>query len=286
MTVLIYTPTYADGPHPETLRSVSQQTYTDYVHEVSWHNPYPGRNMANVVAQYQRAQEMILAGEYEALLTVEHDMILPPDALEKLMATDAPVVYGVYMLRHGTATLNAWQKIGNRNIGMSLSLYPKEVEKAKKAGAWEVSGTGWGCTLIRRKVLERLTVHSNSETDAGDITFSTDCLRAGIKMLARFDVECGHIEPNGNVLYPFGPKGVAVVGRVIAMVDVTVNVNGQSLAMKRGRYYTLPLEVAHEASRAGYVRITNDETVETADATPEREVATPKRTRKAKNAIS
>lgn len=257
MTVLIYTPTYGDGPRLEMMESVSLQTFTDYDHEVSWNNPLPERDNANVVAEYQRAREMCLAGGYDALLTIEHDMIIPPNTIEKLYNTDAPVVYGVYMLRHGTPTLNAWQYVNNRNLGMSLSLYPNEVKKAHSQGWIEVCGTGWGCTLIRREVLERLTIHSAGGKDAGDLTFSTECLRNGFRQIARFDVPCGHILPDGKVL-EVGETG-GIVNRVYALIDVTVNVDGQSLAMKKGRYYTVPLTVGQELQRAGYVRITNDD---------------------------
>lgn len=278
MSLLIFTATYGDGPRPETVRSVSQQTYTDYVYEVSYHNPFPGeRNMANIVAQYQRARQMCLAGNYEALLTVEHDMAIPPDAVQKLYETDAPVVYGVYMLRHNSHTLNAWQYVNNRNMGMSLSLYPKELKAARAKGWAQVSGVGWGCTLIRREVLERLTVHSNGGGDAGDLAFATDCLRAGIKMIARFDVPCLHIEPDGTVLEPYRNGGI--VNRVYALTDVTVNVDGQSKPLRKGHYYSLPPDVAGDLQRAGYVRLTNDE-LETADAAPvQRETATPKQRR-------
>lgn len=256
VTILVFTPTFGDGPQPRTLVSVSQQTYTNYAYEISYHNPYPGeRNFANVVAQYQRAWQMALAGGYDALVTVEHDMILPPDALEKLNNTDAGVVYGVYMLRHGVPTLSAWQYTGKRNMGMSLSLYPKVVEKARQQGWLEVCGVGWGCTLIRREVLQRLTVHCNDEHDAGDLGFATDCIRSGIRQIARFDVLCGHITPEG-VLMPFENAGI--VSRVYALQDVTANVAGQSKPMKKGSYYTIPVNTANELARAGYVRITND----------------------------
>lgn len=272
MTILVYTPTIGDGPRAETLRSVSQQTFTDYDHEISWHNPFPGKKMQNVVAQYQRAQQICLAGGYDALLTVEHDMTLPPDAIQKLYYTDSPVVYGVYMLRHGTPTLNAWQYVGNRNLGMSLSLYPDEVRKATRRGWVEVCGTGWGCTLIRREVLERLQIHSASESDAGDITFSTECVRAGIKQIARFDVPCGHILPDGRVLEV--SKNMGIIARVYALQTFNALVDGQSIPMKQGRYYSIPLDIGEDLARAGYVRVTN-EGRETADATPEMETATP-----------
>lgn len=276
MTILIFTPT-DNGPHPDCLASVSQLTYKDVHHEVSWlTDPLPGRDMRNVVRQYQKAWKMALEGGYDALLTVEHDMIIPPDTIEKLVDTDSPVVYGVYMLRHGTKTLNAWRYENNRNMGMSLSLYPKEVAKARKQGWIEVCGVGWGCTLIRRQVLEKISVRENVQ-DAGDVGFASDCIRRGFRQIARFDTLCGHIEPDGNVLWPFA-KGNGMIARVLALQDVTVRANGQSLVMKKGRYYSLPVDEGRELARVGYVQIANDET-----AVDNREVATdPKPTKRSK----
>ena len=257
MTLLIFTPTFGDGPMPKMMGSVSQQTFTDYVHEVSYHNPYPGQKMRNVLAQYQRGQQLCLAGEYDAMLTVEHDMVLPPDAIEKLLDTDADVVYGTYMLRHGTPCLNAWQYVNDRNLGMSLSLYPNELRKLQAAGQGRVSGVGWGCTLIRRNVLERMAIRGAGDSDAGDMGFATDCLHAGIEMIARFDVQCGHYHANGELL-EIG-SGMGIVNRVLALATFNANINGQSLEMKKDRYYSIPPANAASLQRAGYVKITNDD---------------------------
>lgn len=47
--------------------------------------------------------------------------------------------------------------------------------------------------------------------------------------------------------------------RVLAKSNVNVNANGQTIAMKIGRYYSLPPDVASDLERAGYGVITNDD---------------------------
>lgn len=260
MRLLVYTPTIGDEMRAETRASIeSQITDIEFDWEIGFHNPFQGVDFSktkNVVAQYQRAQEMCLAGGYDALLTVEHDMIIPPDTIGKLCATDALVVYGIYMLRHGTPCLNAWQYINKANLGMSLSLYPDEIKEAREQGWWEVCGTGWGCTLIRREVLESYKIHSKGDQDAGDISFAHHCVKAGIRQIARFDVPCGHILPDGFVLDPY--KNGGIVSRVEALVAMNALVGGVSMPLKQGRYYTMPPDDARDLQRAGYVRITND----------------------------
>jgi len=255
VTVLLFTPTIGEQMRPQTVESIyAQQTEIPFDYEIGRHNPFPGDKKKNVVAQYQRAFEMARAGNYDALMTVEDDMVIPPDAIEKLRATDAGIVYGVYVLRHGTRTLSAWRYENKTNMGMSLSLYPAEVQRAWRRGWIKVSGVGWGCTLIRRQVFERFNVRDNPG-DAGDISLATDCIRAGIEQIARFDVPCLHIEPDGNVLDP--KKNGGVVVRVLALQTFVAGVGGASVPMKKDRYYTVPVESGYELQRAGYVRITN-----------------------------
>ena len=248
--VLIYTATIGDQMRAETKASIEAQvTDVDITWEVGKHNPYPGEKMKNVVAQYQRARQMALEGGYDALLTVEDDMVIPSHAVQRLWDSSGAIVYGVYMLRHGTKTLSAWQYINDSALGMSLSLYPDEVRKYWAQGWARVCGVGWGCTLIRREVLERVQIYSAEPTDAGDLTFARNCQDAGFVSIARFDVPCLHIEPDGNVLDP--RKNDGTVSRVYALTDLVANVGGSSLPMKKGRYYTVPNEIGSELARAG-----------------------------------
>lgn len=257
--LLVYTPTYDDLLRPETVQSIdAQRTNVRFIARIGRYNPYPGRDMRNVVAQYQQARQQMLAGGFDGLLTVEHDMILPDHAIETLWHSPGDVVYGVYMLRHGTMALNAWRYENRKGLGMSLSLYPGELAQMRKRGWGEVCGVGWGCTLMRRQVLERIDFHQNEASDAGDLAFAFDCVRAGVRQVARFDVPCGHVMPDGTVLMPFGRNG-GIVNRVLAQANVNINVNGQTQSLIRGRYYSLSPETADELVRAGYVVITNDD---------------------------
>lgn len=252
--LLIFTPTYDDLLRPETVASVETQQFDG---EVDWvineENPYPGRDMRNVCVQFQSGRQMALEGGYDAMLSVEHDMVLPPGAVQALYDTDAPVVYAVYALRHGSSVVNLFRKEGSKNIGMSLSLFPAELKRAREQGTVEVSGAGFGCTLFRREALERAPFRFN--THAPDIPFAVDCLHRGILQIGRADVSCGHIH-NNVILNPW--SGGGVIARVLALQDMTANVDGESKSLKHGRYYSIPVHVATELQRAGYVQITNN----------------------------
>lgn len=225
--ILIYTATYGDGPNAETVETVEAQTWRGGVaFEISYHNPYED-GMANVLAQYQRARDMTLSGDYDALLTVEHDMRLPDKkTLTRLWQTDAGVVYAPYLLRHGLPSLNTWQHRHFKNLGHSLSLYPEELARYREAKTGQVSGVGFGCTLIRRAVLERIPFRG-AVGAACDIPFAVDCMHKRIVALGRFDVPCDHW--NGERwLVPYQDNDELVRVRMLR----------QDGLLKPGRYYT------------------------------------------------
>lgn len=213
--------------------------------------------MRNVVAQYQRGRESFLKGAGDAWLTFEHDMALPDaEAVQRLWdtmrTTGAGVVYGVYMLRHGSWVVNAWEYIGDHALGESLTLYPEKLKRAKAQGAARVCGVGWGCTLIRRDVVERFPVRGGDD-GAGDLPFAYDCLYAGVKAVADFSVCCDHYDGELRLQVFGGPVGDVI--RVRATQDVTVMGGKGSQRLERGQVYELARTLANDLARAGYVML-------------------------------
>jgi hypothetical protein len=254
-SLLVYTPTFADRMHPECERTVrGQQTAPgvtwDWV--VDRDDPFPYPDHRNVLAKYQRARQQALDGGYDALLTVEHDMALPLDAFLRLWATAAPVVFGVYQLRHGSGVINAWRYENKRNLGSSLTHYKRELLQARKRGAWRVCGCGWGCTLIRREVLERVPFHDQEgHNAAGDLAFAYDCIARDVLMLARFDVSCIHYE-KGKALHPY--ESNVVMAPCEGLVNQRVLIAGHVWQLRPGQRYEFPEGAVAEWSRAGYVK--------------------------------
>jgi hypothetical protein len=278
MRILAFTPTWDDAMRPETRLSMQDQELDGLDLEwcVSKDNPYKVPDHRNVLHQYTMARKRVLDEGFDALWTVEHDMIVPPHAVTQLVATPGDVVYGIYLLRWGTYVLNAFEYINQKNIGESLSLFPEKAQAARKKGVVKVSGAGWGCTLVRRKVLEALEFPKEwPENPAYDITFAQRALRARFTMLANFNVLCGHMKGD-VVLYPFLNDEVVehdrpafVVGgqlmiayrklggstlRVRALQTLnTQGDNGETLRLARSKIYDLPISLATELARAGYV---------------------------------
>jgi hypothetical protein len=250
--LLIFTPITPGGLRPETIASiVGQQTRQRVDWEIGRCNPHPGRDMRNVLAQYNHARNLCLSGPYDALLTVEQDMVIPPHALEALCDTPAPVVYGTYLLRHNDPVLNAWQYSGQAGLGMSLDRYPGELLSYQKAGVGRVSGVGFGCTLIRRSVLESIPFRQDMGDHAPDMPFAFDCVRQGITQLARFDVRCGHYH-EGEILSVETSRGAVV--KVTVLQPINILLGGGGVALTMGQMVELPRKQAATLAELGYVQ--------------------------------
>lgn len=196
MKILAWTPTWHGAMAPETAESVraEQARYSGHMDWVdSQHNPYPIGDLHNVLAQYRIGRERCLDGGYDALLTVEHDMVLPPGAVEELASTPGDVVYGVYRFRWGLMVLNACEYVDDQQRGRPLWMNTGQARDARQAGVVRVSGVGWGCTLIPRATLERIEFPERCEENpAFDLVFAERCMQAGLHLVANFRVLCGH----------------------------------------------------------------------------------------------
>ena len=163
-------------------------------------NPY-----VNITGKYERGRQMALELGYDALLCLEDDMIVPPDALARLLAVDADIVYGLTVWRHGRPGWSTRLALTADGQAVNLSDYPDEA-RARWGTVVDVAGTGTFCTLIRRRVFEALPwrVDPAWPTLCCDWWLSVDAQRLGFRQRADLGCVCGHItrEPTPRVLWP------------------------------------------------------------------------------------
>ena len=261
MKLLIFTPTWIDPAtgedaiHPECEAAIKSQVLRDDC-EFDWHvtadNPFPIGDHKNVLHQYRQARDYFLRGDWDALLTIEHDNVLPDrDAVQRLIDTPGDVVYAPYTLRHGKPTLSTWQYIGDRNLGSSLSQYPRELRRARQVVVWRVCGAGMGCTLFRRSAIEAIPFdESSARNPCPDLGFATKALRAGLLSHARMDVPVWHYS-DGYWIHPYegGPKV-----KYIALQNVNILVNDQTMKLTAGQEITLDPMLARDWIRGGYLQ--------------------------------
>lgn len=262
MKILIYCPTYrrADGNlaiFPDTQACIDNLDYGAHRVTVEISASLTEDKQNNVIRQYQRARQMTLDGGYDAVLFIEHDMIIPPDALVKMAEAQGDVVYGVYMFRHGKPTMNAFRETSGVGLDCSLQNYPQELQRAIQAQVWPVSGLGFGCTLIHRRVFDQVEIRMPENGHYPDGPFAADAKRLGYKQVAHFGVLCGHIRPDGYVLWPLmDGKDVAMdMIKVKILRSFNGNVRGLSVPFSAGQEAQIPMEEAIDFQRAGLLAI-------------------------------
>ena len=223
-------------------------------------NPYPSDDSSvkhkNTLHQYQMIRRKFLDEKYDYLVTFEHDMLVPKDGLIKLFNTDAQVVYGLYMLRHGAYCVNAlFYTTASLNLNQSMTHRPIMYREADKQGWARVSGIGMGFTMFRRKVVELFDFRKSGSSFPPDGGIATDCMNAGIKQICRFDVKCGHINSNGVALYP----GIAEEVGMIKVKILRSFVKGRKFIP--GEITFISQDNADDWLRAGLVQILGEPNV-------------------------
>ena len=211
--ILAFTPVYR--LEPETVKALFA---------LQWEGPLsfllqrdnPGANgIENHYHQYVRGRETFLRGPHDALLVVESDIIVPPDALARLAALDCDVAYGVYVFRSkASQVVNIFERYPDnsgrpaRNIGESLTVRGLWGE-AQRRGVVPCSGGGLGIILIKRHVLEAVPF-TMPEDPRGktfcDSPWTQAVYSAGYTMRADTRVICGHKDTDGEIFWPLAER--------------------------------------------------------------------------------
>jgi len=273
MKVLIFCPTYEVGKghlavYQETLDSIKAIIAPEGVTvdvKISNNNPYkvvgtPKLDHENTLHQYRLARQIFLEGDWDALWFIEHDMIIPEDALIKMLPTKADVVYGLYLFRHVTPILNCLRAVKSDFADMTVSWFPQLRNKGYKQGWLECSGAGFGCTLIHRHVLEKIDFRrADTGHPAPDMPFASDCQKNGFKQVCRFDVLCGHIKPDGTVLWPSMMEGGDIMNapsvKILVYRSFNANIEGRTVHFEEGEKSEMPGVYLDDFVRAGFIGV-------------------------------
>lgn len=167
----------------------------------------------NHLHQYQRGRELFLRSRCDALLVIESDMIPPADTIPRLASLPCDVAYGCYVFRQGTGDVvnileryYPWPRQA-RNMGESLTV--RGLWKAAMAqGVIDCSGSGLGCILIRRHVVEAAPFEAKPDGDGFfDWHWTQTVYAQGWRSMADCLLHCGHVAEDGRVLWPAAAAG-------------------------------------------------------------------------------
>ena len=204
----------------------------------------------NLCAKHNLARQRVLDEGFDALLSIEADMVVPADAVMRLTAVDADVAYGLYVSR-STYMWLLFEQIAPKG-GASITKTPE-----RAAAVWgqvvPSAGVGMGCTLIHRRVLERVSFRLDAAGPfADDWQFALDVAAAGFRQAHDTAVVCGHVVKDGLVAWPAVEQDERGRWTLHRLEDI----GGTSLAVGRsyGRYLVLRTLHMTGPSGARYVR--------------------------------
>ena len=236
--VLVYCPLNPETPgiHQRTRDSIFAMEWDGQADIVfgKHDREYPRRdqNVANrnIKDKYNQAREIVLNGDYEALFTIEADIIPPPRALDRLANIDADVAYGLYVSRHGKHPWLTLSKVTEQVRG-SKGLGETWGEREKMWGnVIETAGVGLGCTLIRREVLEAVSFRVKDEWIANDWYFAIDAKDRNFTQKHDCGVICGHID-GYRTLWPDISQGWRSDEKKINYQELLTMANGKYIAL-------------------------------------------------------
>lgn len=174
---------------PGTFKSIYDLIIPDgYRTEFQFFFGYQIDQIRNLISEW--------AKRYDYLFAVDSDIILPRDALKRLIEADKDIATGMYIQRiPGTQTLEVYginDHGGMYNIPFSL---------LDKKGLVEVAACGFGCCLVKGEVFRKLpyphfyykSAINHKDTVSEDVYFCSKARQHGFRVWVDTDLRCDHI---------------------------------------------------------------------------------------------
>lgn len=136
-----------------------------------------------------------LDGGFDYVLMIDSDVVIPEDALEKLMDPPTDICFGVYPRKNNPSETELF-KDGTFDF---KNRYSAEDLDGIGSDRIQVKGSGFGCALIKTDVFQEMNYpwfeflsHGNNTFLSEDLNF---CLKASVRyqIMADLRVRCGHL---------------------------------------------------------------------------------------------
>lgn len=175
-----------------------ESAYATLIRSKGWNaveDPKPAATRIDKILNGRKhIREFALKNDYDYLLFLDSDVMLPARGLEYLLRTKGDVVSGAYLntfIMDGKPVIAPvlFKDLG----GGQCQLFT--YEGAAVPRVFEIGAAGFGCTLISRKVLQAvdLRTFNNSPTGGEDMAFYVDARAKGFKTVANTFVKCLHL---------------------------------------------------------------------------------------------
>lgn len=190
--ILVALPTRKDI-ETSTWQSINRLKVPDgYELDIETFYGYQIDQIRNLIAKYS------IDLEYDYVLCIDSDIILPNDALVKLLNAKKDIISGVYTQRkHDVHIVEVYE---HRENGAVLNI-PYENMMKKTLGPFRVAGFGFGCVLVDAKVFRALSwpwfeyrdAETFRDTVSEDITFCMKAEAHGFELWCDPSIKCPHI---------------------------------------------------------------------------------------------
>ena len=139
--------------------------------------------------------DWVVKGPYDYLFSVDYDISFKPDTLVKMLSHDKDIVTGIYRQRNMD---NQILEVFEPNDRGGFTHIPWD--KIKNTPLAEVGACGFGCVLIKKKVMvdigyPQFKYHSalnHAETFSEDLDFCRKAREKGFKLFADTSIVCEH----------------------------------------------------------------------------------------------
>lgn len=144
----------------------------------------------NIFEKMERVRQIAINEKFDYIFNVEHDNIIPKNALLQLLTDNKPIVGGIYRFRSSC----------DKRVPLMYIPLTGKCTNTLLDGLQQVKLVPWGCTLFSRSVFTKIPF-----TEGLDEAYATTCEKASIERWIDFDVKVGHIDhesPSMDVVWP------------------------------------------------------------------------------------
>ncbi len=141
-----------------------------------------------------RIAELTLAGEYDYVLMVDSDTVIPPDTLDSMLDPPVDICIGCCPRKNTTQGKTALVKVDERVFDSAW--YYKDLPE----GRFEIKAGGFACALVKTDVFRRVSqpwfryaIFDNGGTLSEDYYFCNNARFEHIQIWADGRVRCGHL---------------------------------------------------------------------------------------------
>lgn len=139
-------------------------------------------------------RKVFLEGSYTHLLHLESDLFPPYDIVHQLLQCNVPVVTAMYHVQQGKASVPQLTFLcGNGTERIDYPVPRQYASRYITGGLVQCYATGIGCTLMQRKVMEKISFrHQAPELWAPDTFFYRDLVQHDIPLYCHTGIICDH----------------------------------------------------------------------------------------------